>query len=544
MSYVDALLIKESDTIKIVERVNGKREFREYPVNYLFYFDDVRGKYKSVYGNPVSRFSTRSGKEFKKEVAIHGNQKLYESDCNVVFRCLADNYAGVKSPKLHTCFFDIETDFNKKKGFAPTNDPFNKITAITVYLDWLDKLITLVVPPDTLTTEEAQEIVNTFDNTMLFTDEGEMLKVFLDLIDDADILTGWNSEGYDIPYTVNRISRVLSKDDTRRFCLWDQFPKRRTYERYGAESQTYDLIGRVHLDYMQLYQKYTYHEMHSYSLDAIAEYELGDKKTEYEGSLDHLYNHDFKLFIEYNRQDVDLIQRMDKKLKFMDLANELAHANTVLLPTTMGAVAVTEQAIINEAHERGVVVPDRKRRKKNADGTDIDTQAAGAYVAYPKKGMHELIGAIDINSLYPSAIRALNMAPETVIGQLRSTRTDELIKERMAVKKSVTFAAAWEGLFATLEYTSVMNKEIGTEITIDWEAGESTTHSAAEVYDLIFNQGYPWVISANGTIFTTEVNGVIPGILERWYAERQIMQAEKAQWINLSSGLDIPKRLQ
>ena len=90
----------------------------------------------------------------------------------------------------------------------------------------------------------------------------------------------------------------------------------------------------------------------------------------------------------------------------------------------MGAVAVTEQAIINEAHERGMVVPNRKQRL-----TDEDTQAAGAYVAYPKKGVHEWIGSVDINSLYPSAIRAMNMGPETVVGQLRQTMTDHLIRK-------------------------------------------------------------------------------------------------------------------
>jgi DNA polymerase elongation subunit (family B) len=133
------------------------------------------------------------------------------------------------------------------------------------------------------------------------------------------------------------------------------------------------------------------------------------------------------------------------------LANTLAHENTVLLQTTMGAVAVTEQAIIIEAHERGMVVPNRKERF-----TDEDTQAAGAYVAYPKKGIHDWIGSIDINSLYPSAIRALNMGPETIVGQLRPTMTDRLIQDKIAGGDS--FAAAWEGLFASLEYTAVMEQ--------------------------------------------------------------------------------------
>ena len=520
MSYIDALFDREHDRIHVVERRDGVRKYQEYPANYIFYYDDARGKFRSIYGTPVSRFSTRNNKEFRKEVRIQSGKQLYESDINPIFRCLEENYKDQNAPELHTAFFDIEVAFDTERGFSPVEDPFNPITAISVYLDWLDQLITLVIPPRHMSVETAQEIAAEFENTIVFTDEGEMIKVFLDLIEDADVLTGWNSEGYDIPYTINRCTRVLSKDDTRRFCLWGQFPKKRMFERFGAENETYDLIGRVHMDYMQLYRKYTYEERHSYSLDAIGEYELNERKTQFEGTLDQLYNQHFKKFIEYNRQDTALIGKLDKKLRFLDLANELAHANTVLLQTTMGAVAVTEQAIINEAHERGFVVPNRKQRL-----TDEDVQAAGAYVAYPKKGIHEWVGSVDINSLYPSAIRALNMGPETIVGQLRLTMTDRLIRERMA--KGDSFAAAWEGLFATLEYTAVMEQQRGTEITIDWEGGEESVHSAAEVWHMLFDSNQPWILSANGTIFTYEKKGIIPGLLERWYAERKELQAKK-----------------
>jgi DNA polymerase elongation subunit (family B) len=295
-------------------------------------------------------------------------------------------------------------------------------------------------------------------------------------------------------------------------------PKARTFERFGKESLTFDLVGRVHMDYMQLYRKYTYEERHSYSLDAIGDYEDLGSKTTYEGTLDQLYNQNFRTFIEYNRQDVVLVNKIDKKLKFLDLANTIAHENTVLLPTTTGAVAVTEQAIINEAHARGMVVPNRK-----SYGDDDNTQAAGAYVAYPKKGLWQDIGSIDINSLYPSAIRALNMGPETIVGQLRPVATDALINERMS--KGMSFAAAWEGLFATLEYTAVMEQNRGFELTVDWQDGTSTTMSAAEFWPIIFNSNKPWIISANGTIFTYDKEGIIPGLLARWYAERKEMQA-------------------
>jgi DNA polymerase elongation subunit (family B) len=525
LSYIDALFDREHDRIHIVERKDGRRCYQEYPANYVLYYEDPRGKFQSIFGTPVSRFSTRNSKEFRKEVRIQSNKQLYESDINPIFRCLEENYKGQDGPKLNVAFFDIEVDFDPERGFSPPADPFNAITAISVYLQWLNQMVTLVMPPKHMSQATARDIAGDFENTIVFETEEDLLNTFLDLIEDADALSGWNSEGFDIPYTVNRVTRVLSKDDTRRFCLWNQYPKKRTFERFGAENETYDLIGRVHMDYMQLYRKYTYEERHSYSLDAIAEYELGETKTVFEGTLDQLYNQNFKTFIEYNRQDTMILAKLDKKLKFLDLANTLAHENTVLLQTTMGAVAVTEQAIINEAHERGMVVPNRKERY-----SDEDTQAAGAYVAYPKKGIHEYIGSIDINSLYPSAIRALNMGPETIVGQLRPTMTNRYIRDKM--NSGSSFAAAWEGLFASLEYTAVMNLEKGTEITIDWQGGEESVHSAAEVWHMIFDSNQPWMISANGTIFTYEREGVIPGLLKRWYAERKEMQAKLKECTN------------
>ena len=519
MSYIDALFDRDHDRIHIVGRRDGERYYEEHPANYVFYYDDPRGKFRSIYGTPVARFSTRNNKEFRKEMAINRGKNLYEADINPIFRCLEENYKGVDAPRLNTAFFDIEVDFDPERGFSRPEDPFNAITAISVYMDWLDQLVTLVRPPRHMSKETAQEIAAEFPNTFVMWEESELLDTFLNLIQDADVLSGWNSEGYDIPYTIMRTTRVLSKDDTRRFCLWDQLPKQRTFERFGAENITFDLIGRVHLDYMQLYRKYTYEERHSYSLDAIGEYEELGSKTAFEGTLDQLYNQNWKTFIEYNRQDVQLLAAIDRKLRFLDLANTLAHENTVLLPTTMGAVAVTEQAIINEAHERGMVVPVRRERL-----TDEETQAAGAYVAYPKKGMHDWVGSIDINSLYPSAIRALNMGPETIIGQLRPIMTEHYIREKQ--QGGASFAAAWEGLFGTLEYTAVMEQQRGTEITIDWQDGDETVHSAAEVWKMVFDSNQPWILSANGTIFTYETEAVIPGLLKRWYAERKDMQAK------------------
>jgi len=531
MSYIDAIHDRDKDRIFVVERQpDGKRTFNEFPANYTFYYTDPKGKYRSIYNEPLTRFSTRKRSEFEKEKRIHSNKKLYESDINPIFRCLSENYLGSEPPKLHTVFFDIEVDFDPEKGFSPTNDPFNPVTAISMYLDWQDTLVTLAIPPKHMSDESAQDFTKDMSNTILFRSEIEMFETFFELIKDADILTGWNSEGYDIPYMVNRVTRVMSKDDTRKFCLLGQTPKPREYERYGKSETTYDLVGRVHMDYLQLYKKYNYESRHSYSLDAIGEMEIGERKTQYEGTLDQLYNKDFKTFIEYNRQDTMLLVKIHDKLKFLDLANALAHENTVLLPTVMGSVAMIEMAVMNEAHERGMMVPDKK--KNISDG---EMAAAGAYVAVPKKGIHEWVGAVDINSLYPSAIRTLNMAPETIVAQVRQTLTDQHLKDKarkLASEKArydeddevEMSSLLWEGMFGTLEYEAIMNQERGTMLTVDFESGESIEMSAAEVWKLIYDSNKPYILSANGTIFRSDSEGVIPGLLTRWYSDRKAMQ--------------------
>ena len=522
MSYVDAFYDKTKDIVKVVERVNGQRIYVDHRPEYNFFVQDPKGTHHSVYGEKVSEVRCKSNKEFRKNVAINTHNKTYESDIRPINKTISKHYNGVEQPLLQTAFLDIEVDFDPERGYSSPEDAFMEITSIGVYLQWMDAMICLAVPPKTLSWGQAQAIADKMPEVVLFKTEKEMLKTFLELIEDSDVLSGWNSEGYDIPYTTNRIIKVLGKAETRKLCLFDQFPKQRTYEMFGSERETYDLIGRVHLDYMQLYRKYNYEERHSYRLDFIAEMELGEKKVAYEGSLDRLYNHDFALFLEYNIQDVMLLDKLDKKLQFIDLANTIAHDNTVLLPTTMGAVATTEQAIINEAHRRGYVVPDRKRYSKDKE----NTQAAGAHVAFPKKGFHKWIGSMDLNSLYPSVFRALNMGAETIVGQLRPDYTDQEINDSVTLDKK-SFADAWLGKFGSNEYEMVMAKDVSKPIQLDMEDGTTVEVTGSDIYNLIFNSGQPWNISANGTIFKTAFQGIVPGLLNRWYAERQVLQAKK-----------------
>lgn len=574
MAYVDAIHNKQTDEIFVVERINGQRVYNTLPAKHVFYYEDPRGRYKTMWGEPCTKYETTDSKKFRKDLADMQRlgKKIHEQDINPIFRCLSENYLNAPTPELNIGFFDIEVDFDPLRGYAPTHDPFSPITAISLHLSSTRKLITLVLKPelpvddkDYLTWEAAEDIVNQFDDTYLCNDEEELLKMFLDIIDDADVLSGWNSTGFDIPYVVNRVERVLGKDYAKKMCLWGVRPKKRKYIKFKKEQETYDLVGRIHLDYLELVQKHSSAELHSYKLDHVGEVIVGENKTPYEGTLDTLYKRDFKTFIEYNRQDTLLLVKIDAKCRYIELANQLAHTNSVLLPTTMGSVALIEQAIVNETWSLGMQVMSRPEREfqteyspggfvhddeeEDDEDDDGDNNAVGAYVADPKKGMHKMIGCVDINSLYPSALRALNMGPETLVGQIRSDRTDQLIAQRMAAsiagkkKAKGSKTDAWHGLFASLEY-SLMQEKASDRLTVDFEDGETATVSGKDLYTYIFESDKAYAVSANGTIFRTDVKAIIPGLLERWYAERKQMQKKQLHFEALYKGVEVPQNMQ
>lgn len=525
--YVDAIIHK--NMIHVVERDSeGNRVYKEAPIDYKFYVESNRGSYTSIFGTKVEKLSFNSFQAYKKELSRYAvnNIRTFETDVDRISDYLSNNYDPDRPPQLRVAFVDIETDFNKQLGFAPPEDPFNKITSIGIHDTAIGTTICLAIKPDTMSEVEAQTIVDKVDNAILCHSESEMLQIFLELIEPVDIISGWNSEGFDIPYLVNRVIRILGKNETRKFCLWGQYPTVREYERYGKSQETYDLIGRIHLDYLQLYQKYTYNELQSFSLDNVSYVELGEKKVAYAGTLDTLYHNDFEKFLRYNIQDVDLLVRLDHKLQYIDQANLISHANGVRLPDALGSVKQIDQAIINEAHHRGMVVPTRDRKKSN--GT-----VAGAYVASPKVGMHQFVGAIDLNSLYPSILRAMNMSPETLIGQIRHTFTEPMVA---SFKKVVD---AWEGRFACIEYEMVMAKDKETILYVDFENGETVEATGAEIHAMIFQNEVNWGLTANGTLFTYDTDGIIPSLLERWYAERKQLQYKAKFFAKLENGISV-----
>ena len=305
MTYIDGYVDREKNIVHIVERnAQGARNFVTYPTQYAVYWPQPQGIHTSIFGDRLSKFQTSRYQEFQRELRMLAREKLLESDIDPLFRCLYQNYRQSATPQLHVGFFDIETDFDPERGYSTPEEAFNEITAISVYLAWMQRCFTLVVKPRSWSQELAQTVVDQFPDTMLCETETELLDIFLQLIEDCDIISGWNSTSYDMPYIYKRILLTLGKEHTRRLCLWNRLPTKREFEMYGKRQVTYEIVGRVHLDYLDLYRKHTYQELHSYKLDFVGEHDTGDRKVPYEGSLDQLYNRDFGKFIEYCKRSL------------------------------------------------------------------------------------------------------------------------------------------------------------------------------------------------------------------------------------------------
>lgn len=552
MSYVDA--IKDGDKIKVVERVDGKRIYKEYPIDYSFYYENSAGTYKSIFGTSLLKVEPKSYEEFNKLKRAYSHKKLFEADVNPIFRAIEQHYKGVPAPNFNVAFFDIETAFDKELGYSSAQDAFNPITSISVYLQWLDQMVCLAIPPKTLKWNEAQEIADKVGNVILFQSEIEMLETFITLIEDADVISGWNSEMYDVPYIVGRIHRLMGKHEARALCLWNQSPKKKKIIFGGKEETSYELVGRLHLDYLVLYKKYNYEERQSYALNSIAEIELEDKKVEYSGTLDQLYHNDFQLFLEYNIKDTMLLDKLDKKLDFIALANVIAHDSLTPVPTVMGTVSMVDQAITVEAHESNMIVPNRKSNfeyedvwsfsDEDSDDEDGTMAAAGGWVYCRSPGMVEWIGVTDLNSLYPSMIRALNMSPETIVGQVRTTTTEKALMEFIHADKKNSFSLWWNNRFSTLEMENFFNNDNSELIWVDFEDGKSMQVTGAELRKFIFDDSQNLCISANGTIFRKDFEGTIPRLLSRWYSERKQMQGFTKQFIQIQTGVGVESNIE
>jgi len=520
----------------------GKRIEKRAPAPFYYYINHPDGTYKSMFGHKLAKVTENSFANFKHSIEEFqdNNVETFESDIKSEYRYLEDQYVNAKPPQLHIAILDIESDRELSRGWSRPTNPYSIITAITIDRKWLNEVITVTVKPPTLTLEEAEELIKDMDNTYVVETEEELLLFTLEILEDADVISGWNSEFYDLPMIIQRIRITLggesleavsnlevyevsdlSRSHLSKLCLFGEIPVPRTVERYGADEWMFVLKGKVHLDYLDLYTKFSFTELHSYKLDYVLEVEIDEKKVEYEGSLDELWRNDFRTHTLYNRQDTIGLSKVDDKRKFIILANQMAHTACVLLKDTLGSVVIIEHAILCELHKRNLVAPDKKHVEQAG-------KVAGAFVKLPVGGMYEWITSFDINSLYPSVIRMLNISPETVVGQFDISRTTRKIDELIASKTAKDTTEAWHNFTGVLEYHDIQEGNQFEDIKLVYEDGDTETMSGSDWKDWL--ESNPVNVSANGTVFFTEEQGIIPYCLEKWYNERVEFKAKSKEY--------------
>ncbi len=271
-----------------------------------------------------------------------------------------------------------------------------------------------------------------------------------------DVITGWNSRFFDIPYIVNRIIKIHGEEFVRRLSPWGLID-RRDVTTMQRKQMAYDIQGIAQMDYLDLFRKfgYSYGPQESYKLDHIASVVLGEKKLSYEehGNLHTLYKHDHQKFIDYNIKDVDLVDRFEDKMGLITLALTMAYRGGVNYSDVMGTTAIWDAIIFRNLYANQVIIPFAEEKFK--------TPYPGGYVKDPHVGMHEWVVSFDLNSLYPSIIMQNNMSPETIIpGKVANVNVDSLLSGEIRPRLDTNECASASGQYFKTDEQGILPKII------------------------------------------------------------------------------------
>lgn len=306
---------------------------------------------------------------------------------------------------LKVLFIDIET-YSPDTFPSPTN-PEHTINVITVYDTLKQQFLTWGLKP--------YSKKNNNSHYYYCKTEKELLERFLKYFesDYPDILSGWNSEFFDIPYIVNRMTRILGEDNTRRLSPVGHIRPVVFTGKFGKEQVHWHIEGVSCVDYLDIYKRFCPVLRESYKLDSIGEIELGENKIDYgDTNLASLADDNWELFVDYNIQDVNLLLRLENKLQYLELLRMIAYAGLTTFEGALGSLSVITGLCAIRARHRNQRIPTFKKDKQN------DEQNAGAYVGEPVKGFQENIVSFDANSLYPNVMITLNLSPETKVGTI------------------------------------------------------------------------------------------------------------------------------
>ena len=363
-------------------------------------------EYKTLDGRnvaPIQPGTMRECKEFLKTYDGVDGTKVYGFD-RFLYQFLAEEYPGEVEydvNKIKLWSLDIETA--SENGFPKPELAEEEVLLITLKNYKTKKLITFGSRPYTPTRDDVKYI--------LCENEHELLELFVQwwTTVEPEVITGWNVDLFDITYLCNRIHKVCGEHTLRKLSPWGMVSSD-TKEIKGRLQQQYDIAGVTILDYLDLYKKFTYTNRESYRLDVIAQIELGARKLDHSefDTFKDFYTKGWTKFVDYNLVDVDLVDQLEEKMKLIDLVMLMAYDAHANYKDTMFQVRLWDIIIYNYLKERNIVVPPNEKASR-------DNQYTGAYVKEPIPGGYDWVVSFDLNSLYPSLIRLLNISPETLL---------------------------------------------------------------------------------------------------------------------------------
>ena len=442
-------------------------------------------KYKTLNGEFVEKIQpgfVRDCREFYKRYDGVDGFKIYGND-RYIYQYISDKYPeeeikfDINKIKLTTLDIEVASE----NGFPDVESVAEEVLLITIQDYNSKKIRTWGLGP--FQNKKTNVIYKSFNN------ERDLLNDFINwwMVEEntPEVVTGWNSKLYDIPYLVRRIDRVLGEKLMKRLSPWGLVTEDEAYIS-GRKHICYDIGGISQLDYLDLYKKFTYKAQESYRLDYIADVELGQKKLDHSefDTFKDFYTKGWQKFVEYNIIDVELVDRMEDKMKLIELALTMAYDAKANYEDVFSQVRMWDTIIYNYLKKRNIVVPPKERSEK-------DKQYEGAYVKEPIPGIYDWVVSFDLNSLYPHLIMQYNISPETLI----------------------------EEKHPSVNVDKILNQSINFEMYKDY------------------------AVCANGAMYRKDIRGFLPELMEKIYNERVIfkkkmLEAEQAYEKNKTKELE------
>jgi len=433
-----------------------------YPT--LFVPSKKKTKYKTLTGEYVETIqpgSVRDCREFIKKYDGVEGFKIYGND-RYIYQYISDNYPEDQIKfdisKINLVTIDIEVA--SENGFPDVESAAEEMLLITIQDYNTKNIITWGVGP----------FLNKQKNVEYrqFSSEHGMLNDFIHywMNNTPEIVTGWNNQLYDMPYIARRLERILGEKLMKRLSPWGLVTEVEVYI-MGRKQISYDIGGITQLDYLDLYKKFTYTNQESYRLDHIANVELGQKKLDHSefDTFKDFYSKGWQKFVEYNIIDVELVDRLEDKMKLIELALTMAYDAKVNYSDVFYQVRMWDTIIYNYLKNRNIVIPPKER-------SDKDAKYAGAYVKEPIPGKYDWVVSFDLNSLYPHLIMQYNISPETLLEERHPSATVD----------------------------KILNQDVTFEMYKDY------------------------AVCPNGAMYRKDVRGFLPELMDKMYDERVIFK--------------------